>query len=49
VDPTDGLDGYRKARPPQGFDSRTVQSTVNRYNDYGIPGHSKSIIILIII
>ena len=29
----DGMDRYGKPRPPQGFDSRTVQPVASRYTD----------------
>jgi hypothetical protein len=33
VGPRAGLDGCEKSRPPQGFDSLTVQSVASRYTD----------------
>ena len=36
-----GLNGYRKSRPPPGFDPRTVQPVANRYTDYAIHSRQK--------
>ena len=35
-----GLNGCGKSRLPPGFDSRTVQPVVSRYNDYVIPAQT---------
>jgi hypothetical protein len=40
VDPTAGLDGYGKSRPP-GFDPRTFHPAAIRYTDYVIPAPKK--------
>ena len=37
VDPRAGLDVCGKARPPPGFDPRTVQPVASRYTDWAIP------------
>jgi len=36
VGPRAGLDGFRKSRPPPGFDPRTVHPVVSRYTYYAI-------------
>ena len=40
-----GLDGWRKSRPPTGFDPRTVQSVASSYTDWAILGRERRIII----
>ena len=49
VGPRASLDGWRKSRPPPGFDPRTVQPVASRYADIAIScehSNSKSVDIL---
>jgi hypothetical protein len=44
VGPKAGLNGCGKSRPPQWFDSRTVQPVASRCTDYAISAHASQLL-----